>query len=104
MLRRFKRLRSDNAIRAVRRSASERRAGGRVEVVSFGQIAERDAEAELVGDVIHGWNGADLQSLEEESVLDFSSSLRMYRDNQPDRIGRYDVHGRRYLLDLTCRF
>ncbi len=30
--------------------------------------------------------------------------LRMYRDNQADRIGRYDVYGRRYLLDLTFRF
>lgn len=74
--------------------------------------------------VIYGWNGADLQSLEEESVFDFSSSyrigdsidvrlqvnnlsdepLRMYRDGQPDRIGRYDVYGRRYLLDVTFRF
>lgn len=74
--------------------------------------------------VIYGWNGADLQSLEAEEVFDFSSSyrigesidlrlqvnnlsdepLRMYRDGQPDRIGRYDVYGRRYLLDVTFRF
>jgi outer membrane receptor protein involved in Fe transport len=74
--------------------------------------------------VIYGWNGADLATLESESVLDFSSSfqfsdsillrlqvnnltdepLRMYRDNQPNRIGRYDEYGRRYLLDLTFKF
>jgi iron complex outermembrane receptor protein len=74
--------------------------------------------------VIYGWNGADLQTLLEESVFDFSSSfkirdsidlrfqvnnlsderLRMYRDGRPDRIGRYDLYGRRYLLDVTFRF
>jgi iron complex outermembrane recepter protein len=74
--------------------------------------------------VIYGWNGADLQSLLAESVLDFSSSykltdavdvrfqvnnltdepLRMYRDGDPDRIGRYDLYGRRYLLDVTFKF
>jgi len=74
--------------------------------------------------VIYGWNGADLQSLLAESVLDFSSSyrltqamdvrfqvnnltdepLRMYRDGEPDRIGRYDLYGRRFLLDVTFKF
>ena len=74
--------------------------------------------------VIYGWNGADLQTLEAESVLDLSTSyqfgskmqvrfqvnnltdepLRMYRDNRPNRIGRYDEYGRRYLLDLTMKF
>lgn len=74
--------------------------------------------------VIYGWNGADLQSLLTERVVDFSSSyqitsgvnvrfqvnnlsdepLRMYRDSSPDRIGRYDVYGRRYLLDVTFTF
>ncbi len=74
--------------------------------------------------VIYGWNGADLQTLESESTLDLSTSyrfdagiqirlqvnnltdepLRMYRDNQPNRVGRYDEYGRRYLLDLTFKF
>ncbi|PTS88145.1 MULTISPECIES: TonB-dependent receptor [unclassified Caulobacter] len=74
--------------------------------------------------VIYGWSGADLQTLESEKTLDFSSSwqinktlglrfqvnnltneaLRMYRDNKPDRIGRYDVYGRRYLMDVTVKF
>ncbi|MBB6096147.1 TonB-dependent receptor [Povalibacter uvarum] len=74
--------------------------------------------------VIYGWNGADLQTLESESVLDLSTSyrfsagvqlrfqvnnltdepLRMYRDNRPNRIGRYDEYGRRYLLDVTVKF
>lgn len=74
--------------------------------------------------VIYGWSGADLQTLEEESVLDLSASyqlttgvqlrfqvnnltdepLRMYRDNQENRIGRYDEYGRRYLIDVTMKF
>lgn len=74
--------------------------------------------------VIYGWNGADLQTLEEESVLDLSTSyqfsaglqlrvqvnnitdepLRMYRDNLQNRIGRYDEYGRRYLIDVTMKF
>ena len=74
--------------------------------------------------VIYGWNGSDLQTLESEKTLDFSSSynvndhvtirfqvnnltneaLRMYRDNDPNRIGRYDSYGRRYLADVTLKF
>ena len=74
--------------------------------------------------VIYGWNGADLQTLEEESVLDLGTSyllksgvqprfqvnnltdepLRMYRDNESNRIGRDDECGRRYLLDVTVKF
>jgi iron complex outermembrane receptor protein len=74
--------------------------------------------------VIYGWSGADLQTLETEKTLDFSSSyqindhigvrfqvnnltneaLRMYRDNDPNRIGRYDVYGRRFLMDVTVKF
>ncbi|HVJ03367.1 MAG TPA: TonB-dependent receptor [Sphingomonas sp.] len=74
--------------------------------------------------VIYGWNGADLQTLEEETTFDVSASyqisdnitvraqlnnltnqrLRMYRDNKPNRIGRYDVYGRRYLFDVTFKF
>ena len=30
--------------------------------------------------------------------------LRMYRDNQRNRIGRYDEYGRRYLVDVTMKF
>ena len=74
--------------------------------------------------VIYGWNGADLQTLESESTFDFSTSYqvtsnvglrfqvnnltneptRMYRDNRPDRLGRYDVYGRRFLFDVTVKF
>ncbi|MET0533637.1 MAG: TonB-dependent receptor, partial [Steroidobacter sp.] len=74
--------------------------------------------------VIYGWNGADLQTLEDESVLDLSTSyqlssgvqlrfqvnnltdepLRMHRDNESNRIGRYDEYGRRYLFDVTLKF
>ena len=74
--------------------------------------------------VIYGWNGSDLQTLETEKTLDFSSSytfndhvavrfqvnnltneaLRMYRDNDANRIGRYDVYGRRFLMDVTVKF
>lgn len=74
--------------------------------------------------VIYGWNGADLQTLEDESVLDLSTSyqlssgiqlrfqvnnltnepLRMHRDNESNRIGRYDEYGRRYLIDVTLKY
>ncbi|MBI1686041.1 TonB-dependent receptor [Caulobacter hibisci] len=74
--------------------------------------------------VIYGWSGSDLQTLDTEKTLDFSSSyqvnekvgvrfqvnnltnqeLRMYRDNDPNRIGRYDSYGRRYLVDVTLKF
>ena len=30
--------------------------------------------------------------------------LRVYRDNDPDRLGRYDEYGRSYLFDLTYTF
>ena len=73
---------------------------------------------------IYGWNGSDLQTLQTEKTLDFSSSyqinerigvrfqvnnltnqvLRMYRDNDPNRIGRYDSYGRRFLVDVTLKF
>lgn len=74
--------------------------------------------------VIYGWSGADLQRLESESVVDISTSyrlrsgielrlqvnnltdepLRIYRDNDRNRIGRYDEYGRRYLFDVTLKF
>jgi hypothetical protein len=34
----------------------------------------------------------------------FDEVARIYRDNEPNRLGRYDVHGRRYLVDLTYRY
>jgi iron complex outermembrane recepter protein len=74
--------------------------------------------------VIYGWSGADVRTLEAESIFDFSTSytfndhlsfrfqvnnitnepLRIYRDNDPDRLGRYDVYGRRFLVDVTYKF
>lgn len=74
--------------------------------------------------VIYGWNGSDVRTLEEESIWDFSASYQMterigvrfqvnnlldevariYRDNDENRLGRYDVYGRRYLLDVTYRY
>lgn len=74
--------------------------------------------------VLYGWNGSDVRTLEEESIWDFSTSYqitdnlgirfqvnnlfdevaRIYRDNEPNRLGRYDVYGRRYLVDLTYRY
>lgn len=74
--------------------------------------------------VIAGWNGSDVRTLEEESIWDFSASYqiterlglrfqvnnlfdevaRIYRDNDPNRLGRYDVYGRRYLFDVTYRY
>lgn len=74
--------------------------------------------------VIAGWNGSDVRTLEEESIWDASFSYqfterlgmrfqvnnlfdevaRIYRDNDANRLGRYDVYGRRYLVDLTYRY
>lgn len=74
--------------------------------------------------VIYGWNGSDIRTLEEESIWDFSTSYqitervgvrfqvnnlfdetaRIYRDNDEDRLGRYDVYGRRYMVDFTYRY
>lgn len=74
--------------------------------------------------VIYGWSGSDVRTLEEESIWDFSASYqvnervglrfqvnnltdeaaRIYRDNDPNRLGRYDVYGRRYMFDVTYRY
>jgi TonB-dependent receptor len=74
--------------------------------------------------IIAGWNGSDVRTLGEESILDFSSSyrvndnfgvrlqvnnltdepLRITRDNNDNRLGSYDVYGRRALLDFTYKF
>jgi iron complex outermembrane recepter protein len=74
--------------------------------------------------IIAGWNGSDVRTLGEESILDFSTSwqindtfgiraqinnltdepLRITRDNSDDRLGSYDVYGRRALLDFTFKF
>jgi TonB-dependent receptor len=74
--------------------------------------------------IIAGWNGSDVRTLGEESILDFSTSyqvnerfgvrlqvnnltnepLRITRDNNDNRLGSYDVYGRRALLDFTFRF
>jgi iron complex outermembrane receptor protein len=74
--------------------------------------------------VIAGWNGSDVRTLDEETILDFSTSwqvsdhfgvrlqinnltdgpLRITRDNDPNRLGSYDVYGRRALLDFTFKF
>ena len=73
--------------------------------------------------IIAGWNSSDVRSLGSESILDFSTAyqvtsklalrlqvnnltdepLRISRDNSLDRLGSYDVYGRRFLLDLTYR-
>jgi len=74
--------------------------------------------------VIYGWNGSELQTLSAEKTLDFSSSyqvtemvgvrfqvnnltnkaMRTYRDNDPNRLGRYDLYGRRFMMDVTLKF
>ena len=73
--------------------------------------------------IIAGWNGGDVRTLGEESILDFSAAwqfndtfgmrlqvnnltnepLRITRDNSEDRLGSYDVYGRRALLDFTFK-
>jgi TonB-dependent receptor len=74
--------------------------------------------------IIAGWNGGDVRTLGEESIVDFSAAyqvtdafgvrvqvnnltnepLRITRDNSDDRLGSYDVYGRRALLDFTFKF
>jgi iron complex outermembrane receptor protein len=74
--------------------------------------------------VIYGWNGSDLQTLESETTVDFSTSyevtknvqvrfqvnnltdeaLRIHRDNDTNRLGRYDTYGRRFLFDVSMKF
>lgn len=74
--------------------------------------------------LIYGWTGSDVRTLTPESILGLSLSyeitdgltlrlqannltnerLRVYRDNNPSRLGRYDEYGRSYLFDLTYTF
>ena len=74
--------------------------------------------------IIAGWNGGDVRTLGEETILDFSGAwqvndtfgvrlqvnnltnepLRITRDNSSDRLGSYDIYGRRALLDFTFKF
>ena len=73
---------------------------------------------------IYGWNDAQLIRVRPETTMDFSVSyqinpviqvrfqannlldtpLRTYNDNVEDRLGRYDLYGKRYLLDLTFKY
>jgi iron complex outermembrane receptor protein len=74
--------------------------------------------------IIAGWSGSDVRTLGEETILDFSTSyqvndsfgvrlqvsnltnepLRITRDNSLDRLGSYDVYGRRAMLDFTFKY
>jgi iron complex outermembrane receptor protein len=74
--------------------------------------------------IIAGWNGSDVRTLGEENILDASLAwqvnetfgvrlqvnnltdepLRITRDNDENRLGSYDIYGRRALLDFTVRF
>jgi iron complex outermembrane receptor protein len=74
--------------------------------------------------IIGGWDGSDVRTLGEERVLDLSTSyqvndafgvrlqvnnlndrpVRIWRDNDPNRLGSYNIYGRRALLDFTFKF
>jgi len=74
--------------------------------------------------LIYGWDGSDVRTLRPESIFGLSMSyqftdrfatrfqvnnltderLRIYRDNNPNRLGRYDEYGRYYLLDFSFTF
>lgn len=74
--------------------------------------------------LIFGWTGSDVRTLEPESILGLSLSyqvteqlgiraqannltneeLRIYRDNNSNRLGRYDEYGSNYLVDFTYSF
>jgi hypothetical protein len=73
--------------------------------------------------LIYGWTGSDVRTLESEGILGLSLSyqftdnwgtrfqvnnltdepLRVYRDNDPDRLGRYDEYGNYHLVDVPSR-
>ncbi|ESQ84171.1 hypothetical protein AEAC466_10515 [Asticcacaulis sp. AC466] len=73
---------------------------------------------------IYGWDDSQLIRVRPETTMDLSVSyqvnpriqvrfqannlldtpLRTYSDNQPTRLGRYDLYGKRYLLDLTFKY
>jgi len=73
---------------------------------------------------IYGWNDSQLIRVRPETSMDFSASyavntqltvrfqannllntpLRTYDDNVQDRLGRYDLYGKRYLVDLTFKY
>ena len=74
--------------------------------------------------IVAPWNGADVRTLGEENVLDFSTTYQVndmfgmrlqinnltneavtaWRDNDPNRLGSYNTYGRRALLDFTFKF
>jgi TonB-dependent receptor len=71
--------------------------------------------------VINGWDSQELLGLASEKTLDFSTTYqwteniglrfeahnltnqpeRMYWNNDPNQIARYDLYGRSYLIDIT---
>jgi iron complex outermembrane recepter protein len=71
--------------------------------------------------VIYGWNSQELVGLASEKTLDFSTTYqwtdniglrfeahnltnqpeRMYWNNDPNELARYDLYGRSYLIDIT---
>ena len=73
---------------------------------------------------IFGWDDSSLGTVDSETTLGFSSSykindnvtvrfqannllntpLKTYADGKPDRLTRYDVYGRSYLVDLTLKY
>lgn len=74
--------------------------------------------------LIFGWVGSDVRTLESESIFGLSTvyqftdrfgarlqvnnltdePLRIYRDNNPNRLGRFDKYGRYYFLDFNYTF
>lgn len=74
--------------------------------------------------LIFGWTGSDVRTLMPESILGLSLSyqfseklgiraqannltneeLRIYRDNDMNRLGRFDEYGPSYLVDFTYSF
>ncbi len=73
---------------------------------------------------IYGWNDSQLIRVRPETTMDFSVSyqvnpqvqirfqannlldtpLRTYSDNREDRLSRYDLYGKRYLMDVTFKY
>jgi len=73
---------------------------------------------------IYGWDASQLTRMASETTIDASTSWnvteavsvklqannltderqRLYFDNDPNRLARYDLYGRRYTLDMTYKF
>ena len=74
-----------------------------VEVTGIRQSLRDALSVKMNSDlVVDAISSEDIGQLPDVTIAE--SINRMHRDNESNRIGRYDEYGRRYLLDVTIRF